>query len=51
VDVGGYRYYDSNTCGFDFAGACEDIKAKKNKYSKKSIINKFAFLPNFIEYS
>lgn len=26
VKVEGYRYYDPSTCGFDFAGACEDIK-------------------------
>lgn len=26
MDVGGYRYYDPKTCGFDFNGACEDIK-------------------------
>lgn len=25
LDVGGYRYYDPNTCGLDFAGAMEDI--------------------------
>jgi len=27
LDVGGYRYYDANTCGMDFSGAMEDIKA------------------------
>jgi len=26
MNVGAYRYYDSNTCGLDFAGAVEDIK-------------------------
>lgn len=26
VDVNGYRYYDANTCGFDFKGALDDIK-------------------------
>jgi hypothetical protein len=26
MDVSGYRYYDASTCGFDFNGACEDIK-------------------------
>merc|ERR1712133_55637 len=25
MEVKSYRYYDKNTCGFDFAGACEDI--------------------------
>merc|ERR1712029_828127 len=25
MDVKSYRYYDKATCGFDFAGACEDI--------------------------
>jgi len=26
MQVGAYRYYDSGTCGLDFAGAVEDIK-------------------------
>lgn len=26
MEVAGYRYYDPKTCGFDFAGACEDIQ-------------------------
>ena len=26
MEVSGYRYYDPATCGFDFNGACEDIK-------------------------
>ena len=26
MEVAGYRYYDASTCGFDFNGACEDIK-------------------------
>lgn len=26
MEVSGYRYYDPSTCGFDFNGACEDIK-------------------------
>jgi len=26
LEVGGYRYYDPATCGFDFAGAMEDIR-------------------------
>jgi len=26
LEVGGYRYYDANTCGMDFNGAMEDIK-------------------------
>ena len=25
LDVKAYRYYDSKTCGFDFAGAMDDI--------------------------
>lgn len=25
LDVKSYRYYDPNTCGFDFNGAMEDI--------------------------
>ena len=25
MDVKTYRYYDANTCGFDFAGAMEDL--------------------------
>lgn len=28
VEVGGYRYYDKSTCGFDMAGAVEDIKVR-----------------------
>jgi aspartate aminotransferase len=27
LEVGGYRYYDPATCGFDFTGAMEDINA------------------------
>lgn len=34
MEVAGYRYYDKNTCGFDFAGACEDIK----KIPERSVI-------------
>lgn len=34
MDVAGYRYYDAATCGFDFNGACEDIK----KIPEKSVI-------------
>ncbi|XP_077983459.1 aspartate aminotransferase, mitochondrial-like [Glandiceps talaboti] len=34
MEVKQYRYYDSNTCGFDFAGAMEDI----SKIPEKSII-------------
>ncbi|XKL68214.1 hypothetical protein PGB90_003705 [Kerria lacca] len=34
LDVNQYRYYDPNTCGFDFKGAAEDIK----KIPEKSII-------------
>jgi hypothetical protein len=26
MEVAGYRYYDASTCGFDFNGACDDIK-------------------------
>ena len=25
LEVKSYRYYDPNTCGFDFSGAMEDI--------------------------
>ena len=25
LEVGSYGYYDPNTCGLDFAAACEDI--------------------------
>eukprot|EP00096_Caligus_rogercresseyi_P000224 TRINITY_DN105_c0_g1_i1.p1 TRINITY_DN105_c0_g1~~TRINITY_DN105_c0_g1_i1.p1 ORF type:complete len:427 (-),score=114.29 TRINITY_DN105_c0_g1_i1:81-1361(-) len=31
MEVGGYRYYDPKTCGFDFEGTCEDIKAIPEK--------------------
>ncbi|XP_033626612.1 aspartate aminotransferase, mitochondrial-like [Asterias rubens] len=34
LDVQGYRYYDKETCGFDAAGAMEDI----SKIPEKSII-------------
>uniref|UniRef100_H2ZVH7 Aspartate aminotransferase n=1 Tax=Latimeria chalumnae TaxID=7897 RepID=H2ZVH7_LATCH len=34
MEVKGYRYYDPKTCGFDFAGALEDI----SKIPEKSII-------------
>ncbi|XP_038069403.1 aspartate aminotransferase, mitochondrial-like [Patiria miniata] len=34
LEVKGYRYYDKNTCGFDAAGAMEDI----SKIPEKSII-------------
>ncbi|XP_065198390.1 aspartate aminotransferase, mitochondrial-like [Sycon ciliatum] len=27
LEVGSYRYYDAGTCGFDFAGACQDLEA------------------------
>ena len=33
MEVGGYRYYDPNTCGFDFAGAMEDINVSFFVYS------------------
>lgn len=28
MDVATYRYYDKNTCGFDFQGAIDDIQVK-----------------------
>lgn len=31
MEVAGYRYYDPKTCGFDFEGACEDIKNMPEK--------------------
>lgn len=34
MDVKSYRYYDKSTCGFDFAGACEDI----SKIPENSVI-------------
>ncbi len=34
LDVKSYRYYDANTCGFDFNGAKEDIE----KIPENSII-------------
>lgn len=43
LDVKSYRYYDPNTCGFDFSGAMEDIAVceglgknvkKTNSYSE-----------------
>ncbi|KAL3281484.1 hypothetical protein HHI36_004692 [Cryptolaemus montrouzieri] len=34
MEVKSYRFYDSNTCGFDFKGACEDIQ----NLPEKSII-------------
>jgi len=34
MDVKSYRYYDKATCGFDFAGACEDI----SKIPENSVI-------------
>ncbi|MGH0142286.1 UNVERIFIED_CONTAM: hypothetical protein FKN15_002868 [Acipenser sinensis] len=34
LQLGGYRYYDPKTCGFDFAGALDDI----SKIPEKSIV-------------
>ncbi|CAB4064808.1 GOT2 [Lepeophtheirus salmonis] len=34
MEVASYRYYDPNTCGFDFEGTCEDIK----RIPEKSVI-------------
>jgi len=34
MQVASYRYYDKATCGFDFAGACEDI----SKIPEESVI-------------
>ena len=30
MEVAGYRYYDPSTCGFDFAGTCEDIQVRES---------------------
>ncbi|KAK9888620.1 hypothetical protein WA026_000849 [Henosepilachna vigintioctopunctata] len=31
MEVKSYRFYDPNTCGFDFKGACEDIRSIPEK--------------------
>ena len=31
-----YRYYDKNTCGFDFAGAMEDISVTYSVYDSET---------------
>lgn len=48
LDVKSYRYYDPNTCGFDFNGAMEDIAVCKgfgerceNYYSGTSVFKYF----------
>ena len=32
-----YRYYDKNTCGFDFAGAMEDISVTYSVYDSETL--------------
>lgn len=48
LDVKSYRYYDPNTCGFDFNGAMEDIavckgfgERRENYYGGTSVFKYF----------
>jgi len=52
MEVAGYRYYDASTCGFDFNGACEDIKVKlilKGYQSKLKFLSQNQFRKKFEE--